>query len=540
MTRWTTRAAALALLGALLCWSTACSDDGGGGSATTSPPTTRQGPEPPSDTVVESDAGLFTIEFGPTSVLSAVITVDSDQPVSATVRATAPGQEVTVPADVGEPARHLELPLVGLRAETAYEVTVDLVDFDLVVGTDSARWITPPLPDWFPEYTVAVSEPERMAPGVTLFDLSRWGDNPHPGEPVGLLVALDAEGQVVWYYPSETAVGDTRMTPQGTILSMYPLFGIRELDLLGNTVRAWELGDEPPADGAIPIHSDEYELVDIHHEANLLPSGDILTLSRQATELTPEQRAFFCPDDPAPFGLTDDVILEFTPEGEIVHQWALSEIVDPMEVPGTEMCSDDQDYRDWAHTNAAIIDAEHNTVIVSARHLDLLIGFRYEDDADGPSGELLWTLGPTGSMPLEGEPSYHQHAPELEADGSLLVYDNGNHRPGGEYSRAVRYAIDDSSPDPADWTARQVWQHRVPDVDGSPLFANFLGDVDLLPNGNVLIDHGGIHQFDPPARGRIIEVIPEGDDGGPIVFDVSFEDTFVSYRAQRVPSFYSP
>jgi hypothetical protein len=35
-------------------------------------------------------------------------------------------------------------------------------------------------------------------------------------------------------------------------------------------------------------------------------------------------------------------------------------------------------------------------------------------------------------------------------------------------------------------------------------------------------------------------VIPEGDDGGPIVWDVSFEDTFVSYRAQRVPDLYVP
>jgi arylsulfate sulfotransferase len=536
LTRWTTRAAAPVLLAALL---VSCSgDDGGSSATTTAPPTTRPGPEPPPSSTVESDAGLFTMAFGPHSVLSAVITVDSETPVSAVVSATATDRQIAVA--FADTSRHLELPLVGLRAETTYEVTVQLRDVDVVTATDTATWITPPLPDWFPEIRVATAEPERMAPGVTLFDLSRWGDDPHPGEPVGLLVALDEEGEVVWYYPSETPVGDTRMTPQGTILSMYPLFGIRELDLLGNVVRAWELGDEQRPDGPIPIHSDTYDLVDIHHEANLLPNGDILTLSRQATELTPEERAFFCPDDPAPFGLTDDVILEFAPDGEIVHEWLLSDIVDPMEVPGTEMCSDDQEYRDWAHANAAIIDEEHNAVIVSARHIDLLVAFRYEDDAEGPSGELLWTLGPEGTMPLDGEYSYHQHAPELEADGSLLVYDNGNHRPGGEYSRAVRYAIDDSAPDTADWTATQVWQHRVPDIDGQPLYANFLGDVDLLPNGNVLIDHGGINQFDPPARGRIIEVIPEGDDGGPIVWDVSFEDTFVSYRAQRVPDLYVP
>ncbi len=95
------------------------------------------------------------------------------------------------------------------------------------------------------------------------------------------------------------------------------------------------------------------------------------------------------------------------------------------------------------------------------------------------------------------------------------------------YSRAVRYVVDDSSPDPADWTARQTWEFRTDDLDGDggPLYADFLGDADQQANGNVLIGFGGIGQDDPPARGRIIEVVPTGTSGGDIVFDLTLPDT---------------
>jgi len=122
-----------------------------------------------------------------------------------------------------------------------------------------------------------------------------------------------------------------------------------------------------------------------------------------------------------------------------------------------------------------------------------------------------------------------------------MVFDNGNDRPVDvPYSRAVRYQIDRSSPDPSNWSARQVWEFRTDDLEtGAPLYADFLGDADLQPNGNVLIGFGGIGQDEPPARGRIIEVVPRGRSGGDVVFDLSIPETYVSYRAERLPSLYA-
>ncbi len=136
---------------------------------------------------------------------------------------------------------------------------------------------------------------------------------------------------------------------------------------------------------------------------------------------------------------------------------------------------------------------------------------------------------------------YGNHAPVIRPDGSILLFDNGNERPvpGPPYSRAVRVVIDDSAPDPSQWTARQTWEFRTDDlVTGEPLYADFLGDADQLANGNVLVGAGGIGQVVPPARGRIIEVVPTGASGGDIVWDVSLPDTYTSYRAERLTSLY--
>ncbi len=396
-----------------------------------------------------------------------------------------------------------------------------------------------------PDLRVDVADTARMAPGYTLFDLQRWGVEVPAGQPPGLLVIVDPEGEIVWYHPNRLGAGDARMTEDGTIFNLYAPFGFEEIDLLGTQVETWAWGqdDDVRPGGPVIVQSPQHDLVSFHHEVAPQPDGDILAFSRYQLDLTEEEQEAYCPDDPVEFGIREDLLMEFTREGEVLHEWSLHDIVDPAEVPGRELCAVDfADYRDWAHGNGAVLDEANNRVLVTARHIDLLFAFRYEDDASGPSGELLWSIGPDGTLPLEGEPSYGLHAPELEADGTIMVFDNGNDRPdtAEPYSRAVRYAVDDSSPDPADWTARQVWEYRTDDLEtGGPLYADFLGDADLQPNGNVLIDFGGIGQEEPPARGRIIEVIPQETSGGEIVFDLTIPDTWTSYRAERLPALYA-
>ena len=107
------------------------------------------------------------------------------------------------------------------------------------------------------------------------------------------------------------------------------------------------------------------------------------------------------------------------------------------------------------------------------------------------------------------------------------------------------YEVDDSSPDSADWSARQLWENIDFNDDGTPVSTTFIGDADMLENGNVLVNHGGIGPFPPdpdnPLNIWTREIVPTGESGGDVVWELrsATESGFwLSYRAERIPSFY--
>ena len=537
--------------------------------------------EAPTEELNEALSLSVSIEPAPYSPIAASLDIQSSLPVSVQVIASSEEHAVTTARTSTFSSSHI-FPLVGLRQSQSYDIEVLAIDESGETSTFSGgTFISGEINFPLPEFDLYV-DLELAQPGVTLIEYNAWevpeefGD----GDPV---IGIDHEGQVVFWYRNTSVTGAVEPTERGTFISQYFPLGAREFDLLGNVAYNWQVSPEPPegiaelrsADALAALESlgesisgnpgdpdpilvkpDWVNLTSFHHEVFPMQNGNFLGLSTTNHPTTPEQRELLCPGDESDFEITSDVIVEFTPDGEAIRTWDLWDVLDVEEIPGNHICTVDGrfvsiDFRDWTHANAVIYDEIRDAVIVSSRHTDQIIAFDHLNST-GPQNSVRWILGNQGTLPLEGELFYHPHAVELQSDGSILLYDNGNFRPGTNpddltmlnYSRAVLYEISDSGSDSSEWKATQLWEHRVDDVDDKPLYATIVGDTDRMENGNVLITHGGIWPTYPKPgtqRARIIEVVPEGINGGDIVWDLALGDADVPvtvYRAERLPSLY--
>jgi hypothetical protein len=549
-------------------------------------PTTTVAPDTVDDGEESLDEGDVAFEASvevtatPYSPIAAEVTVTANGPANVSITATSGDHVVRTPATaVG--AEVQVVPLVGMRAERTYNLEVS-VTFGGGVELDPLTdvFTTGALPYPLPEFDVTV-DLERAQPGVTLIEYNP-SEPPEDDDGGQMLLGLDHEGEVVFWYRNTGVIGAAQLTPDGTFLSHYFPIGIREFDLLGNVVGNWQVSpehpesvpDAPPVElrdadalaaledfflgndgdiSSLPIKAEWVDLTSIHHEAYPMPNGNILSMSTTNHEISEEQREDFCPGDAVDFKITSDVLVEFEPDGRVVRTWDLWDVLDVNTIPGPALCSTDRlfesaDFRDWTHANAVIYDENRDAIIISSRHTDQIIALDHLD-GEGAQSSVRWIFGQNGTIPLTGDPMYHPHAVELQDDGSILLYDNGNFRPGttpGDpvnptYSRAVLYAVDDTSDDPADWSVTQTWEHRVDDVDGQPLYAFFIGDADRMDNGNVLINHGGIRMQDETDRATLIEVVPNGENSGDIVWELTLgvdTEPATIYRAERLPSLY--
>ena len=474
----------------------------------------------------------------------------------------------------GEPATAHRVPLVGLRPGRTHAVTFIATDAagnqdrspPLIVETD-------PLPDDFPPLDVTVSRPERMEPGWTLFNVYRWGEEGNDQD-FGLLVAVDASGEVVWYYRTDHSIMQAIPLANGNLLYMGSLDGIWgvlvEIDVLGNVVRRWHsraAADHAPP-GSILVDTDS-----LHHDVVELPSGNLAALGSEVRSFDDYPTSDEDPDAPRETqDVVGDVIVEFAPDGTVVAQWPLLDAVDPYRISydslGTGFWEDT--YRalghptgeaaDWAHANALAHDPADDTFVVSLRHQDAQVKV-------DRTGAARWILGPHGGwtepwrdrlLEPQGdlEWPYHGHGVEVTPAGTILLFDNGNNRalPFDErmpaedsYSRAVEFAVDEQA-----LTVRQAWAYPAP--GGQPFYSSFLSDADWLPEtGNVLITDGARTRPVESADGetadgetadgetenrrwaRIVEVTR--DEEAEVVFELVIDDESPTgwhvYRAGR-------
>ena len=242
-------------------------------------------------------------------------------------------------------------------------------------------------------------------------------------------------------------------------------------------------GDAPPFifKGGVTMEVDwdgnivwELEDLDQHHDATLLPNGNVLVLR---TEVIPADYAARVPGgydtDPPGEPMWGDYVVERTLDGEVVWEWHAWEHLEPEAYP-----LNPADQRDeWGHGNG--IDQMPNE--------DLLISFRNINSVmiiDRASGDIAWELGP----PVLAQ----QHHPVALDENTITIFDNGAHK--------LRSALPSSRVIDVDIATKEIVREYA-DSPVTNFLSPFISGAQRLPNGNTLVTEGNY--------GRIFEVTAE-------------------------------
>lgn len=278
-----------------------------------------------------------------------------------------------------------------------------------------------------------------------------------------------------------------------------------------------------------------------HHDFAWMPNGNILVLAwehRTAQEAADVGRV-------NPQLMWPESITEIQPTlpsgGEVVWEWhawdhlvqnidaSLNHFGEPFDHPelldvnhaavGGGGGPGGANSGDWMHANAVNYNADLDQIAVSSRRFNevwILDHNTTTDEAQGAQGDLLYRFGNPAAYGLGDEDDqvlFGQHdvqwVPAGHPDaGSLVVYNNGDGRPGCNCS-----SIDVWSP-PVNGEGTYQWMAGMPfgpatldwtypEVLTPTFFSPNISGVQPLPNGNYLICEG--------AEGHLFEVNMEGD-----------------------------
>lgn len=526
-----------------------------------------------------------TIEQNPNPQvpLVAVLYFETDEAVTTTVRVSDfDGDRILEFGASDNPAAGL--PILGLKPGRRHRIdtVIENASGD-TLKAESLHYVTPELPSGmgnFPPITVLVSEPEKMEPGITFLSVRRRvPGRSHWITPKqrkyqttwGVIVAVDAKGEVVWYYESDTRIAGIDRLSNGNLLFHLTDFRTKEVDLLGNTVTEWYAADRPTGppnnSSAIPIKGAQT----LHHQPLETPMGTFMSFSANARQIENYYSSEF--DEHAPrktaMVMGDDII-EFDRDGNELWRWSTWDHLDPFRI-GYEMTEaywfvrGFPDHLDWTHGNGLEYDPRDDSVIINLRIQDALIKI------DRKSGEIVWILGePTGwSEKLQkkllkpvGQPfewHYHAHNPRLTESGTIVLFDNGKYRarpfleflaPEDTYSRTVEYEVDEKK-----MTVRQVWA-SYDSVTDDNCNSYAMGDAHWLPEtGNIFVvnsicdyrvkgqthdefDYSARHPGDLAQWSRIREY--SGPDNKEVVFEIEIRDPHDILQWQTFGGFRTP
>jgi hypothetical protein len=422
-----------------------------------------------------------------------------------------------------------------------------------------------------PPIRIARCDPDRREPGMMLFNVRDGSKTDRRPSHSGWILSIDQAADVGCIYRSEQPVQGVRRLPNGNLLVTVVDGLVLEMTSTGTIVCQWYATGRyrdraRPKDG-IPVEAETF-----HHGVNLGPDGTMLLLGMEVREYDNWPGSVTDPHAPRERAkVVGDIVMQVRPDGTKVNEWRMLDLLDPCRISYGSRA----DYwsvrgypgaMDWAHANGTAYDASDDCILVSLRTQDCIIKIECK------TGRLRWILGahenwrkPWADKLLKPDASvawqFHQHDCSITPSGTILCFDNGNHRaqpfekptPAAQsYSRAVEFAVDEKA-----GAVRQVWCYG--DRPRERLYAGFQGGAMRLPKtGNTFVTYGGICSIGGrPASGpdrfeageevqrdkldiyaRLLEVTPDRE----IVLDMTIgggpndPKSLSAFRAEHVPA----
>ena len=427
-------------------------------------------------TTTDSLITSLVLNTNPAMELERRLAIETAEFSDISIICTQNGEQLLVESEASNDSH--ELRLFGLMFDTTYGCDV------LAVGeTESAvemiTFTTAPAPEGFPTFTASGDSSGSWLLFNNL-DFCRFQTDEN------LIIISDTRGRVRWYYLVPEAMD---MDLDTYLLSPTEIFfggGWGRMDLnKPNTglQRIINLSGETISERLAP----EFGL-SFNHHSEPMSGGRRLSLTSSINE------------NEEMWWLGVGVELWHETDG-VLWSWDSQSAYDTGSLPGSDT-PEKNPY--WA--NAAQLVDNDTAVMLSMYLMKQLIKI------DMATGEIVWKLGPDGDFRLidyDGSPLppsewiYGTHAPEWDED-RVLVYDNGNSRPGGNETRVSEYKIDTDA-----MTATRLWSYTEDDWK-HPI----LGDVDRLDSGGVLITAGNCsccNGDDPSYHPSSLMELSDGD-----------------------------
>jgi hypothetical protein len=246
------------------------------------------------------------------------------------------------------------------------------------------------------------------------------------------------------------------------------------------------------------------------HDLQILPNGDALLMAYDDEAVDMSQ---VVPGGNKNARVTGLIIQELDPSRNVIFEWRSWDHV----AFADSTASLTADKIDLVHGNALALATDGN-LLLSSRNLSEITKINLQ------TGAVMWRFGGKANMfqLVNGQPFAFQHDVRQLANGDITIFDNQGTTQDPAASHAVEYKLDVSA-----MTATVVWDY----VHTPPVFATFMGNNQGLPSGNIFISWGAPYTKQDFAYDSMTEVAPDGR----VLFDLNFDQPYVSYRAFRYP-----